>query len=144
MSMYRKKENPIPAKIVMNRTLAKRLSSYVQLFPDWGRFLFRLEEKGNITEIIYFGSMWGKKPFQMKFLDTFFNYFFHFFPMFHIIILWLSCSMWLERCSNKTFPRHSFITRKTFFFSLKQGSSGRKQRMSSGTHFLNAFYNFIS
>lgn len=153
--MNRRKENPVPAQIVMNRTLPRRQSSCVQLFPNWGSFLSNLMRQWNITEITQFDSMREKKRqhFQVKLLGTFFNYFWNIFPMFHIRILWVdqsSCSVcflgsknpW-EDAATKPFLGTPLLQEKCFS-SLKSGSSGRKQRMSSGAHFFTAFYHYIS
>lgn len=121
--MYRRKDNPLLAQILMNRTLAKMCST-----------LPKLEEKWNITEISQCDSMWEEKHFQMKLFGTFFNYFSYFSYVSHknSVSELFSFLLPLGRCLYKTFPRYSFITMKTLS-SLKQGSSGR---MSSGTHFL--------
>lgn len=128
--MYRRKDNPLLAQILMNRTLAKMFST----LPKLGKVSHKLEEKWNITEISQFDSVWGKKHSQMKLFGTFFKYFSYFSYVSHKNSMseLFSLLLPLGRCLYKTFPRYSFITIKTFS-SLNQGSSGR---MSSGTHYL--------
>lgn len=115
----------------MNRTLPRRQPSCVQLFPNWGSFLSNLMRQWNITEITQFDSMREKKRqhFQVKLLGTFFNYFLKYFSYvshknsvsgsIKLFSLLLGKQEPLGRCSYKTFPRHTFITRKMFFFSEK-------------------------